>query len=122
MIFETQNQLNLFFVFLFFGFIAGIFYLIFLINFHKKLLNLLKNILFYSFFFIFFVFLLNFFNFGKFSLTLFSSYICGYLWIIFILRKLVVILKIKCYTKLNNFIKANKNKRENPRNEQSKKS
>lgn len=116
MIFQTQNQLNCFLIFIFCGIIIGlisqIYFLFFLINFQKKPTKIIFFTFFYSFFYIFYVFLLNIFNFGKFSLSLFFAYVIGFLWIKFILSKLVVILEKKWYntiiTKFKSRIKKGK--------------
>ena len=123
MIFQTQHQLNILLIFLFFGFLFGllnsIFNLIFLIKFQKNTIKILLNSVFYSFFFIFFIFLINLFNFGKFSLPLLFVFIVGLIVIKNSFSKLVVILQTKCYTKIN---KMKQSKRKNIPNDTSKKS
>ena len=105
MIFQTLNQTNIFFIFMFFGAIFGLFALFcfsfFLINFKKKIKKNIIKAVFYSIFSGFFVILLFFFNFGKFSLTLLFAFICGYIWIKHLTRNLLVILQNKWYNILN---------------------
>ena len=114
MIFQTQNQLNCIFIFLFFGIAIGVFsifyFLFFAEKIQKKLIKSLIDIVFYSFFGVFFIFLINFFNIGYFSFSLLSSYIVGYKWIKFSLKNLVVILEQKWYTRINNLLKKRKPK------------
>lgn len=126
MIFQTQNQLNYFLIFIFFGFILGtifnVYNLIFLKNYQKKLINLILGTVFYSFFCIFYVIFIIFFNFGNFSVTLFISYILGFI----ITKKrtfnLVVIFEKKWYTIIKLLFKKQQNKRKPNSNEQPKKS
>ncbi len=129
MIFQTQNQLNCFFFFLFFGIIIGLislFYFTFFIeNFQKKLLKCIISTIFYSLFYILFVILINFFNFGNFSIALFAAYVGGYNLIVFNLKNLVVILETKWYNKIRNLsnrFKQTNTKRIKKSNDNSKKS
>lgn len=114
MIFQTQNQLNCFFIFIFFGIITGIIFnisnLIFLKNYQKKLIKLILNTVFYSFFYIFFVFFINFFNFGNFSISLLLAYILGFTLSKRLSFKLIVLLKKKWYTIIKLLIRNNKTK------------
>ena len=102
MIFYSFNQLNNFLIFLFCGIILGLIYnifeIIFILNYQKKLKNIVFNGIFYVFFALFFIFLINIFNFGLFSITLTLSIILGFLWFKTVSKKLVVFLKNKCYT------------------------
>lgn len=119
MIFNTISQLNLVFIFLFFGlicgFIATIYFAITLKNYNKNLIKIINNCIFYCFFSIFYVFLIIFFNFGKFSATLAFAYTAGFIWSTKLLKKLLVILEKRCYTifkKLTkNFIKKTKQRK-----------
>ena len=126
MIFQTQNQLNCFLIFIFFGIILGIIFnfynLIFLKNYQKKLTILILNTIFYAFFYIFFVILINFLNFGHFSTTLFFSYILGFITSKRLSFNLVVIFEKKWYTIIKLLFKKQQNKRKPNSNEQSKKS
>ena len=113
MIFLTNNQLNCFLVFLFFGIICGIIYQLFCIIFLKKYQkNIIKSVfngIFCTFFCIFYIFLINFFNFGKFPLALILAFLVGFFWIEKLLRNLVVFLQNKWYT----CIKRRKNEKSN---------
>lgn len=106
MIFSTNNQLFIFFVFLFWGFIFGIIIEIFSIIFLKKYLKIYQKIIFdsifYTFFVIFFVILLNFYNFGHLSYVLILSFILGIFWINRLSINLVDFISLKWY----NFLKA----------------
>ncbi len=101
MIFITNNQLNCFLVFLFFGLICGIAYQFFCVLFLKKYQkNIIKTIfdgIFCAFFCIFYIFLINIFNFGKFPLALALAFLLGFLWIKKLLCNLVVFLQNKWY-------------------------
>lgn len=101
MIFSTLNQLNCFFIFLFFGIILGIINtilrIILFINFNKKIKNNIFNCIFYCFFVVFFEILINILNFGKISLALVISFVGGFLLIKKLTLKLVVFLQGKCY-------------------------
>ena len=105
MIFQTQNQLNCFLIFVFAGVIIGIFsqfyFLFFLINFKKNITKTIFLTLFYIVFCLFFIFLLFFLNFGKFSLVLFLGFILGFGWIKNTFKKSFVILEKRWYTKTN---------------------
>lgn len=105
MIFQTQNQVNSLFIFIFFGFIIGVlsilFFTFFIENFQKKPIKYAINTLFYAFFCCFFVFLLNLFNFGKFSTTLIFAYTISFILTKHSTQKLVVILQKKWYTIVN---------------------
>ena len=85
MIFSTFNQFNCFVIFIFFGIIAGLIYnlfaIIFLLNYSKKIKNLIILTIFYAFFTTFFIILINIFNFGKISFVVILSYILGFIWI-----------------------------------------
>jgi len=128
MIFQTQNQLNCIFIFIFFGIVLGfvlkIFNLIFLEKYQKKSIKIIINSIFYSIFNIFFIFLINFFNFGNFSLVLILCYIFGFAIIKNHTFKLVVFLEKKWYNFLQEQLKNKtlKNKGTSNLNEQSKKS
>ncbi len=103
MIFATNNQLNCFILFLFFGILIGIiFQLIFIIIF-KKNKKIWKNIIidtiFCTIFLIVFDFLLNFYNFGKFSFVLIFAYLFGYFWIKKLSKKIVDKCAKVCYNK-----------------------
>ena len=105
MIFSTFNQLNNFLIFIFVGLLMAFFYSIleicFLINFKKKLKNIIFNSVFYIFFAVLFVILLNIFNFGKFNISLLLATIGGYVWFRNASKNLVVFLKNKWYNTLN---------------------
>ena len=106
MIFSTLNQLNCMLIFLVLGFACAIIFDIFIIIFQikksQKKLKIIKKIIFESIFFaifaIFFDIFLNFFNFGKFSITLFLSFVAGFLWFKNTSKKSVEFLQNKCYT------------------------
>lgn len=104
MIFQTQNQLNNSLIFIFFGFIVGLFsivyYLIIFKKTSKKLTKSIINCIFYLIFSIFFVFLIIFFNFGKFSLVLFLLYLTSFLYTKHTFSNSVVLLKKLCYNKV----------------------
>ena len=93
MIFLTNNQLNCFLLFLFFGILIGIiFQLIFVIilkKYKKIWQNIIIDTVFCTIFLIIFDFLLNFYNFGKLSLTLILAYLLGYFWICKLTKKTV---------------------------------
>jgi len=109
MIFFTQHQFNLVFIFLFFGilfaFIFILFSLIFLIKFQKILIKYIFYTLFSLFFCIFFIILLNYFNFGIFSLTLALAYCLSFFWFKKLSLKTVVIFETKWYNLINNVLK-----------------
>ena len=113
MIFSTFNQLNIFFIFLFFGIIFGlianIFFSINLINFSKNIKKTIINSVFYIIFTIFFVNFLIYFNFGMFSIILLFSYIFGYIWIRKSSKKLFAFLENKWYNIINTIVRQNKN-------------
>lgn len=120
MIFQTQNQVNNFLIFVFFGLIIGlissIYFLIFFKNFQKIIVKNVLNLIFYTFFCIFYIFLTNIFNFGNFSLVLLFAYYLPYIFIKHITRKLVGVLEKKWYTIITNkltFVKL-KNKKGKP--------
>ena len=126
MIFQTQNHLNSFLIFVFsgiiFGFIFLICNLIFLLKFKK---NIQKNIIistFYLMFFIFFTFLINFFNFGNFSLLLLFTYILSFIWTKSTFNKSVVILEKRWYNKTNQVLTTIKQKGKSKTNDTNKKS
>ena len=119
MIFQTEHQLNCVFIFVFSGIIVGLLSLLFLLNYRKKPIKILIFTIFYSFFCIFFEFLLIFFNFGKISLTLFTSYIFGFLWIRILTRKTVVIFYKKCYNTFNKILKRNNKGKTNVKSKKS---
>ena len=106
MIFSTNNQLSIFFVFLFWGFVFGIILQIFSIALIKKYLKIYQKIIFdsifYSFLAIFFVILLNFYNFGRLSYVLIISYILAIFLINKLSNNLVDFISLKWY----NFLKA----------------
>lgn len=114
MIFQTQNQVNIILIFIFFGILLGfisiVFFTLFLKNFQKILIKSIINCVFYVFFSVFFIFLLNFFNFGKFNLTLTLCYIFGFAWFVFLCRNLVVILEKKWYNIIKSKFKTFKTK------------
>lgn len=121
MIFSTQNQINYFAIFLLFGLLIGLFFklfnLLFLIKF-KKIFQ--KNIffsVFYSFFCVFFAFLLIFFNFGKFSFTLFLSYLLGFLWALKVLKKSFDVFENLWYNTIKKINSKHKSKEELTPNE-----
>jgi len=101
MIFSTQNQLDCFLIFLFFGilfgFILSLFDLIFFRKNEKIIIKNITNCIFSAIFLIFFTILLNIFNFGKFSLTLLFSISFGLLAFKRLVSNLVVFLQNKCY-------------------------
>ena len=108
MIFQTQNQLNCVFIFIFFGIIVGLisifYFLFFLEKYQKNLIKILINTVFYAFFSVFFAILINYFNFGKFSIVLFVLYSIGYVWIRILSGKLVVFLQNLWYNKIINYV------------------
>ena len=121
MIFQTQNQVNCILIFLFFGFlveiIREIFFVLFFEKYQKKLIKIIINTIFYAFFNTFFIILLNFFNCGKFSITLYFSFVVGSFTLKYLTQNLVVILQAICYTKITNLLKHIKKK--NQRNKKS---
>lgn len=123
MIFETQNQLYCFFIFLFFGIVLGIisiiYFLFTLLNFQKKLLKNIFLTVFYAIFSVFFVFFINFFNFGKFEVAPLIAYLIGFIWIKTLFKNLLVILENKWYNTLKKIFKTKLRKQKN--NEISKK-
>lgn len=113
MIFATNNQLNCFILFIFFGLIlGGIFQLLSIIFFKKYQKNWEKIVfesIFYTFFCIFFVILSNIFNFGLFSFALVLAYLIGFIWTNKLSAKLVGKIQNKWY----NFLKGKaKNEKE----------
>ena len=74
MIFQTENQINVFLIFLFFGLICCLLFnllkTLFLINFFKNFIKILFYCVFYCVFSCFFVILLIFYNYGKFSFSI----------------------------------------------------
>ena len=105
MIFSTFNQVNIFLIFLFFGFNFGIFSFlkncINLLKKSKKIIKTLINTLFYVIFSMFFIFLINIFNFGIAQPFLLISYIVGNIWGFASSQKLLVFIKNKCYNNIN---------------------
>lgn len=103
MIFSTLNQLNCFFIFLFFGIIFSVINtclnILFLQKKFKTTKKIIINCVFYSIFSIFFVILLNIFNFGLFSFVLLLASVLGFIWFNLTSKKLVVFLKTLCYNK-----------------------
>jgi len=110
MIFYSFNQLNNVLIFIFLGIVVSIIKtiinLLFLLNFSKKIKNIAINCIFYMFFTCFFVILLNIFNFGFLNITLFLSYLIGYIWFKSVTKNLVAFYQKKWYTNIN------KNKKE----------
>ncbi len=104
MIFSTTNQLNCFFIFIFFGLIFGLFFQLFSILFLKKYQKIFQKIIFegifYTFFSFFYIFLINFFNFGKISYVLIFAILVGFLWCKKLTNNLVVFLQNKWYNVL----------------------
>ena len=121
MIFQTQNQIYCFFIFIFFGIILGLISILFfsftLIKFQKNLIKTIFLTIFYSIFAIFFVILLNFFNFGKFNIVPLFAYIIGFLWIKQLLKNLLVIFQNKWYNIFNKFLTKFKKSRKQKTNE-----
>ena len=113
MIFATQNQFNSFLIFVFAGIILGLisqlFFIIFLKKHQKIFLKIIFDTIFYTFFSIFWIFLLNFFNFGKFSITLCSASIVGFVWIKKLTNKTVAFFEDKWYTTLKSKFKGKRN-------------
>jgi len=105
MIFISFNQLNIFLIFLFFGFVFSLIYnlinTILLFKFLKKINKIIINSIFFILFSCVFVFFLNIFNFGIINITLSLAYIFGFVLGVKVLNKTVVFLQNKWYTILN---------------------
>ena len=119
MIFSTLNQINIFIIFLFFGFLIGFIFNIFSTLFLQKYQkNYQKNIffcIFSAFFVLFFTFLKNIFNFGIFSPALLFGYGASFLYSIKLLKNLVVFLQNKWYTIFIKYILPKRKKNETKR-------
>lgn len=117
MIFITNNQLNCFLLFLFFGIVAGflyqIFCVIFLKNYQKIYLKSIFNGIFCIFFGIFYVILINFYNFGKYPLALLAAFLVGFFWIKKLMFNLVVFLQNKWYNCVKRLKKNEKSTNQN---------
>lgn len=117
MMFQTQNQLNLFLIFIFLGIVFSTLFCVIKIFFSlKNRKNILKNVIlaiFFAFFSIFFMFLLFFLNNGKSFVTLSLSTFCGFIWSNQSFSKIVVKLEKKWYTLINKTKKDNLNESSN---------
>ena len=118
MIFSTQSQLNCVLIFVFagmlIGILANIIFAIFLKNYQKYAIKLTFSTIFYAFFSVFYIFILNIFNYGNFSIVLLLSYLAGFQFTNWQLKKLVVIFEKAWYNKLNKIytnLKSKLNKR-----------
>ena len=113
MIFQTENQINIFLIFLFLGIILEIFFsiikIVFLIKFKKNFKKNILNCLFFSIFSLIFVVFLIFFNFGIFKISILIAYILGFCWSNFVCKNLVVFFENKWY---NTIIKIKQTKKE----------
>lgn len=109
MIFQTNNQLNCFLIFIFLGFVFGLIFnvinILILNNFQKKLIKTIKNTLFFTLFSCFYIIFINIFNIGEFSLTLTLGYLLGFFWLVLSTKKSVVFLQEKWYNIFNKFKK-----------------
>ena len=120
MIFSSNNQLNCFFVFLFFGFLCGIIsqiiFAIFLKNHQNKIIKPIFDTIFYTFLTIFYTFLTIYFNFGEFSLVLLLSFLVGFFWVKNITKKMFVIFENKCYNILTKLFQRKKREHKSKKN------
>lgn len=117
MIFSTNNQLNCFLIFSFFGILTGLifnfFFVIFLKKYQKNIKKIIFDAIFCLFFCIFYIFLINIFNLGIFSISLLVAFSAGLFFSKKATRNLVVFLENKWY---NTIKRKTKNEEHNKQN------